>query len=126
MAAVRRVVGFLGKRPGWTALSIGLLLLNISIELSLPQFLGSTITALGGTVADGSLARTIGLFLGLVVLRAGIGLVLGPIRNRTAQTALGDIRAAVYEIRRKHETSLMAKGIFKGAARESESVANKA
>ncbi|MFM1791358.1 MAG: hypothetical protein RLZZ526_1685 [Actinomycetota bacterium] len=35
------------------------------------------------------------------------------------------IRAAVYEIRRKHETSLMAKGIFKGAARESESVANK-
>ncbi|MEY3587666.1 MAG: hypothetical protein RJA47_262 [Actinomycetota bacterium] len=36
------------------------------------------------------------------------------------------IRAAVYEIRRKHETSLMAKGIFKGAARESESVANKA
>jgi ABC-type multidrug transport system fused ATPase/permease subunit len=97
MAAVRRVVGFLGKRPGWTALSIGLLLLNISIELSLPQFLGSTITALGGTVADGSLARTIGLFLGLVVLRAGIGLVLGPIRNRTAQTALGDIRAAVYD-----------------------------
>ena len=36
------------------------------------------------------------------------------------------IRAAVYEIRRKHETSLMAKGIYKGAARESESVANKA
>jgi alkyl sulfatase BDS1-like metallo-beta-lactamase superfamily hydrolase len=36
------------------------------------------------------------------------------------------IRAAVYEIRRKHETSLMAKGIFKGAARESESIANKA
>ena len=97
MAAVRRIVGFLGKRPGWTALSIGLLLLNISIELSLPQFLGSTITALGGTVADGSLGTTIGLFLGLVVLRAGIGLVLGPIRNRTAQTALGDIRAAVYD-----------------------------
>ena len=97
MAAVRRIVGFLGKRPGWTALSIGLLLLNISIELSLPQFLGFTITALGGTVADGSLARTIGLFLGLVILRSGIGLVLGPIRNRTAQTALGDIRAAVYD-----------------------------
>ncbi len=97
MAAVRRIVGFLGKRPGWTALSIGLLLLNISIELSLPQFLGSTITALGGTSADGSLGTTIGLFLGLVVLRAGVGLVLGPIRNRTAQTALGDVRAAVYD-----------------------------
>ena len=97
MAAVWRIVGFLGKRPGWTALSIGLLLLNISIELSLPQFLGSTITALGGTAADGSLGKTIGLFLGLVVLRAGVGLVLGPIRNRTAQTALGDVRAAVYD-----------------------------
>ena len=36
------------------------------------------------------------------------------------------IRAAVYEIRRKHETSLMAKGIYKGAARESESIADKA
>ena len=97
MAAVWRIVGFLGKRPGWTALSIGLLLLNISIELSLPQFLGFTITALGGTAADGSLGKTIGLFLGLVVLRAGVGLVLGPIRNRTAQTALGDVRAAVYD-----------------------------
>ena len=97
MAAVWRIVGFLGKRPGWTALSIGLLLLNISIELSLPQFLGFTITALGGTAADGSLGKTIGLFLGLVVLRAGVGLLLGPIRNRTAQTALGDVRAAVYD-----------------------------
>ena len=97
MAAVWRIVGFLGERPGWTALSIGLLLLNISIELSLPQFLGFTITALGGTAADGSLGKTIGLFLGLVVLRAGVGLVLGPIRNRTAQTALGDVRAAVYD-----------------------------
>ena len=32
------------------------------------------------------------------------------------------VRAEVYEIRRKNETSLMAKGIFKGAARESERV----
>ena len=97
MAAVRRIVGFLGKRPGWTALSIGLLLLNIGIELSLPQFLGATITALGASSTDWSLGKTVGLFLGLVVLRAGVGLVLGPIRNRTAQTALGDIRAAVYD-----------------------------
>ena len=97
MAAVRRIVGFLGKRPGWTALSIGLLLLNIGIELSLPQFLGATITALGAASAVESLGKTVGLFLGLVVLRAGVGLVLGPIRNRTAQTALGDIRAAVYD-----------------------------
>jgi ATP-binding cassette subfamily B protein len=97
MAAVRRIVGFLGRRPGWVALSIGLLLLNIGIELSLPQFLGATITALGAASADRSLGITVAIFLGLVVLRAGVGLVLGPIRNRTAQTALGDIRAAVYD-----------------------------
>ena len=97
MAAVCRIVGFLGKRPGWTALSIGLLLLNIGIELSLPQFLGATITALGSASADWSLGITVSFFLGLVVLRAGIGLVLGPIRNRTAQTTLSDIRAAVYD-----------------------------
>jgi ABC-type multidrug transport system fused ATPase/permease subunit len=97
VAAVRRIVGFLGKRPGWVALSIGLLLLNIGIELSLPQFLGATITALGSASADWSLGITVSFFLGLVVLRAGIGLVLGPIRNRTAQTTLSDIRAAVYD-----------------------------
>jgi ATP-binding cassette subfamily B protein len=97
VAAVRRIVGFLGKRPGWVALSIGLLLLNIGIELSLPQFLGATITALGSASADLSLGITVSFFLGLVVLRAGIGLVLGPIRNRTAQTTLSDIRAAVYD-----------------------------
>jgi alkyl sulfatase BDS1-like metallo-beta-lactamase superfamily hydrolase len=37
--------------------------------------------------------------------------------------AIHGIRAEVYSARRKHETSLMAKGIFAGAARESESVA---
>ena len=97
LAAVRRVVGFLARRPGWTALSIGLLLLNIGIELSLPQFLGLTITALGDRSNPPSLGAGVALFIGLVVLRAGVGLVLGPVRNRTAQTTLGDIRAAVYD-----------------------------
>ena len=97
LAAVRRIVGFLARRPGWTALSIGLLVLNIGIELSLPQFLGLTITALGERSAPPALGTGVAVFLGLVVLRAGIGLVLGPVRNRTAQTTLGDIRAAVYD-----------------------------
>ena len=97
LGAVRRVVGFLGRRPGWTALSIGLLLLNIGIELSLPQFVGATITALGASPSDPALGGLVGIFLGLVVLRAGVGLVLGPIRNRTAQATLGDLRAAVYD-----------------------------
>jgi alkyl sulfatase BDS1-like metallo-beta-lactamase superfamily hydrolase len=37
-----------------------------------------------------------------------------------------EVRAEIYEMRRKQETSLMAKGIFKGAARESEKVAKDA
>ena len=37
-----------------------------------------------------------------------------------------EVRSAIYEIRRKAETSLMAKGIFKGASRESEHVVNQA
>jgi hypothetical protein len=32
------------------------------------------------------------------------------------------MRADVYEVRRKSEASLMSKGIFKGAARESEKI----
>jgi alkyl sulfatase BDS1-like metallo-beta-lactamase superfamily hydrolase len=35
-------------------------------------------------------------------------------------------RSEIYEVRRKKETSLMAKGIFKGASRESDSVVKKA
>lgn len=97
LAAVRRIVGFLARRPGWAALSIGLLLLNIGIELALPQFVGQAITALGSPGTRPELGRLVGIFLGLVVLRALVGLVLGPIRNRTAQSTLGDIRAAVYD-----------------------------
>ncbi|MGA1361702.1 MAG: alkyl sulfatase dimerization domain-containing protein [Ilumatobacteraceae bacterium] len=37
-----------------------------------------------------------------------------------------EVRAAIYEMRRKSESSLMAKGIFKGAARESEAVVKRA
>ena len=97
LAAVRRIVGFLARRPGWTALSIGLLLVNIGIELALPQFVGRAVTALGSPGTRPELGRLVGIFLGLVVLRALVGLVLGPIRNRTAQSTLGDIRAAVYD-----------------------------
>ena len=93
------IVRFLGRRPGWVALSIGLLLVNISIELYLPQIPGNVITALGHSPPppDFSLLTPVLLFLGLVVVRALIGLLLGPIRNRTAQRTLGDIRSAVYD-----------------------------
>lgn len=93
------VVRFLGRRPGWVALSILLLLTNITIELTLPQIIGDAITGLGradGGFGGPSLAFIVGLFLGLVVVRTGVGFALGPIRNITAQRTLGDLRVAVY------------------------------
>lgn len=93
------IVRFFGRRPGWVALSIGLLLVNIGIELYLPQIPGNAITALGNArdVASVSLVGPVGLLLSLVALRAVVGLFLGPIRNRTVQRTMGDIRAAVYD-----------------------------
>lgn len=93
------VVRFLGRRPGWVALSIGLLLVNIAIELYLPQIAGNTITALGATPRPESfpLFPPVALFLALVTLRAVNGWVMGPIRNRTAVRTLGDLRSAVYD-----------------------------
>jgi ATP-binding cassette subfamily B multidrug efflux pump len=97
--ALWTVLTFLGRRPGWVALSISLLLVNIGIELALPQFLGNAITRLQDPTAarEFPLAWSVALFSGLVLLRTLVGLVLGPIRNRTAITTLGDIRAAVYD-----------------------------
>lgn len=93
---------YLGRRPVAVALSIGLLLCNIAIELSIPQFLGHAITGLGspGSATPGagfSLARTVTWLAALMTLRTVIGLFLGPIRNRTALETLGDVRCAVYD-----------------------------
>src|SRR5205807_3047241 len=37
------------------------------------------------------------LFVSLVLVRAGNGIILGPIRNRLVQRTLGDIRTAIYD-----------------------------
>jgi len=98
LRALGTLLPFLARRPGWVGLSIGLLLINIAIELSLPQILGRAITALGSAGADSfSLRLAMVLFLGLVGVRSGVGVILGPIRNSTVQRTLGDLRAAVYE-----------------------------
>ncbi len=95
---MRALLPFLGRRPGWVALAIGLLLVNIAIELTLPQILGRAITGLGSAAsAKYPLQFAVTVFLALVVLRTAVGMVLGPIRNETVQRTLGDIRAAVYD-----------------------------
>ena len=93
------VVSFLGKYPHLVALCVGLLLINICIEMSLPQILGMAITDLGLHHPGQSfpIRDYVQLFLSLVVIRAGIGFILGPIRNTLVQRTLADIRAAVYD-----------------------------
>jgi ABC-type multidrug transport system fused ATPase/permease subunit len=95
-----RVLGFLRRYPGHVALSLGLLFVNIGIEMSLPQIVGDAITALRASVVDGlpySPWPAVWLFSALVVIRAIVGFVLGPVRNRTIQRTLGDIRSAMYD-----------------------------
>lgn len=105
--ALWEIVRFLGRRPWAVAASVGLLLINIGIELYLPQIPGNAITALGQPEppAGFSLARSVGLLMALVSLRAVLGMVLGPLRNRTAQRTLGDIRSAVYDALQRRQFS---------------------
>jgi ATP-binding cassette subfamily B protein len=93
------VLAFLRRYPGRVAVCLGLLLVNITIEMTQPQILGNAITGLREYVATGasfSIWPLAQLFLALTALRAGVGFFLGPMRNRTIQRTLGDIRAAIY------------------------------
>src|SRR6185436_3202367 len=102
-AKTRNLIGilaFLRKYPGRVGASISLLLVNIGIEMSLPQILGNVITRLRDYITRGlefDLWLYVQIFLALVLIRAGIGFILGPIRNRLVQQTLGDIRASIYD-----------------------------
>src|SRR6266516_4438805 len=94
------VLAFLRAYPAPVVLSVSLLLVNIAVELSLPQILGSAITQLRWHIEWGApldLRAGVLLFVSLVLVRAGNGILLGPIRNRLIQRTLGDIRAAIYD-----------------------------
>src|SRR6266536_2135756 len=94
------VLAFLRAYPAPVLLSVSLLLVNIAVELSLPQSLGSAITQLRWHIEWGAtldLRACVLLFVALVLARAGNGILLGPIRNRLIQRTLGDIRAAIYD-----------------------------
>jgi len=94
-----KILSFLRRYPGHIAACLSLLLINIAIEMTLPQILGDAITGLRQHVATGlvfSVWPFVELYLGLVFVRMTVGFVLGPLRNRTIQWTLGDIRAAIY------------------------------
>src|SRR5947207_575234 len=94
------VLRFLRPYPAQVTLSVALLLVNIAIEMALPQILGSAITGLRwhsqwGATLD--LPAFVLLLVALVLVRSGLAFLLGPIRNRLVQRSLGDIRAAIYD-----------------------------
>jgi ATP-binding cassette subfamily B protein len=93
------ILSFLGAYPGRVAICTVLLLINISIEMTLPQILGNAISGIRGSLAGQAafvLLPFVSWYLILVAVRASVGFILGPIRNRTIQRTLGDIRSAVY------------------------------
>ena len=93
------ILAFLRAYRGQVAACVGLLLINISIEMTLPQVLGNAITSLRQHADTGvafSVWPFVLLFLGLVIVRMTVGFILGPIRNWTIQRTLGDVRAALY------------------------------
>jgi ABC-type multidrug transport system fused ATPase/permease subunit len=95
-----KMLSFLGKYPGRVAGCITLLLVNISIEMALPQIIGSAITNLRWHMewgADFPRLNYVALFLSLVLIRTVIGHLLGPTRNRLVQRTLNDIRNAIYD-----------------------------
>ncbi|HEV8543028.1 MAG TPA: ABC transporter transmembrane domain-containing protein, partial [Verrucomicrobiae bacterium] len=100
MRSLLGVLAFLGRYPRSIALCIFLLLINISIEMSLPQIIGNAVTNLRWHMEWGAefpRNQYVLLFLSLVMIRAGVGHLLGPTRNRLVQTTLGDIRSAIYD-----------------------------
>ena len=94
------ILAFLRRYPALVALSVSLLLVNIAVEMSLPQILGLAITNLRWNAEWGAplnLKALVLLVVSLVLIRAGNAVILGPIRNRLIQRTLGDIRNAIYD-----------------------------
>src|SRR4051812_7687718 len=94
------IVAFLRNYPGKVALSLTLLMVVVTCEMSLPQVLGSAITNLRWHMdwgAEFPLRVYVSLFVSIVLIRAGTAYILGPIRNRVIQGTLADIRKAIYD-----------------------------
>src|ERR1051325_8180629 len=92
------ILRFLLNYRRGAALAISLLLVNITIEMSLPQILGSAITQLReSTIGHGTfpLGMYVQIFVSLVLIRAAVGFLLGPIRNLVIPRPLGDIRPPI-------------------------------
>jgi ATP-binding cassette subfamily B protein len=101
--AIRSLLGvlsFMGKYPGRISFCVLLLLVNITIEMSLPQIIGNAVTNLRWHIEWNAFfdrRAYVWLFASLVTIRACVGHLLGPGRNRLVQQTLNDIRSALYD-----------------------------
>src|SRR5258706_15399327 len=87
------VLAFLGKYPGRVLVCFLLLLSIVGLDLSLPQFIGEAMTQMQREKPAFERGFYVQFIPSLVLVRSGLPYVLGPIRNRTIQATLGDIRA---------------------------------
>ncbi len=95
-----RVLGFLGRYPGQVSLSLSLLLVMIAIDMALPRIVGEAINNLRWHVEWDAAFNPwvwVQLYLALAATRSGLGIILGPIRNRLIQRTLTDIRSAIFD-----------------------------
>ena len=94
------VLSFLKNYPVSTALAVGLLLVNICLEMTMPRISGTAINQLQGALAQNRFYnpwKLALLFVSLALLRSALGFVLGRVRNRLIQGTLRDIRAAFFD-----------------------------
>jgi ABC-type multidrug transport system fused ATPase/permease subunit len=94
------VLSFLKRYSGFAALAVGMLFVNICLEMSLPRISGTAINRLKDALATGTVYAPwflAGVYLSVAVLRAMVGFILGRVRNRLIQSTLRDIRAAYFD-----------------------------
>ena len=99
------VLAYLKPYPWLVCGAVGLLLVNIGIEMSLPRIIGQAVAAFREALNGGRGVNPgvfVGWVAGLVMVRFVCGLVLGRIRNRLVQRSLADLRAAIYDAIQRH------------------------
>src|SRR5437762_12298749 len=82
------VVAFLRKYPGRVAICLSMLLINLGIDVSLPQFIGDAITDLRRYVEQQvpfSPGPYVQRILSRVPLPTGVAYILGPMPDRPVQ-----------------------------------------
>ena len=94
------ILSFLKRYSGGVALAVGLLLVNLALEMTLPQVSGAAINGLTNAISRKAVFDPwyfAKIFVGVALVRALIGLALGRVRNRLVQGTLKDIRAAYFD-----------------------------